>query len=604
MSIRVAQAGALEKMLNFNEADTDKGVSWKVLVFDKAGRDILSSVLRVADLFKAGVTLHLLLSAERYPLPDVPAIYFVEPTADNVARIGKDISQSLYQSWSINFISPLTRALLEDLASKTLANSAKINQVWDQYLDFTCLETDVFSLEMPQVYYDFANPRSTEEDINRVVDSIVNGLFCVLITIGKLPVIRATRGNAAEMIAQKLDEKLRSHISNTRHSSGLDTKVRPVLVLLDRNIDLVSMVNHPWTYQSLINDTCNFTRARITLPDKTAHDIEPTDTFWEENKTLPFPEVADNLDAALTKYKKDAEKLTGSADGLDNLDGPNTAHLKTALTSLPELTARKQNIDAHMNVATVLLKAIGERGLAQLFEAEQTASKQTKTQILDLINDKELKDPQDKLRLYLVYLLSTAKLSTTEQKEIEDALVEQGCTNLDAVAYIKHVKEISKMNLATQAQQTQAAPVSHQGALFQRVSGLTSSLTNRINQGTLTDGFGSIISGVKGFLPSSDDLLPLTKITQSILDPTVNPALTEDYLCFDPKESRGSITKPPKRTTYDDAILFMVGGGNYFEYANVEDWAAKNSKTVTYGATNIPSPSQFIETCALLGKSV
>jgi sec1 family domain-containing protein 1 len=40
-----------------------------------------------SKLRKRGVTLHLLLESDREEIPDVPAIYFVEPSAENIQRV-------------------------------------------------------------------------------------------------------------------------------------------------------------------------------------------------------------------------------------------------------------------------------------------------------------------------------------------------------------------------------------------------------------------------------------------------------------------------------------------------------------------------------------
>ncbi|GMM50240.1 syntaxin-binding protein [Starmerella bacillaris] len=626
-----AQVHALEKLLQFNQEPEVDGieapVSWKVLVFDTVGRDIVSSVLRVSDLFKNGVTLHLLLESQRSPIPDVPAIYFVEPTPKNIEIIGKDVASKLYTSFSLNFTRPLSRALLEDLAAKTLHSSASISQVYEQYLQFTVLEPDVFSLSLPDTYRALGDTRSSEHDIESSVNKIVDGLFCMLMTYGVVPVIRASRGNAAEMVAQVLDERLRSFLVNKRGDlpQSLHDK-RVILTLIDRNIDLVSMFSHSWTYESLINDTCVFERNSIKTPDGKVYDVDPQDKFWQSNRKLPFPEVADNLDAFVVKYKEDARKITGNGDidiedpaSVANVDlSQTTSSLKLAMTAIPELSQRKKTIDMHMNIATVLLKAIGDRGLAQLFEAEETASRLSPKQVLEIVKNKELGTPEDKLRLYLTFYVTMhsppeRRLNSSDMEEIERELMqlfsaedqEKHMHDMRALKYVKRTKEISSMSMAASNPQTPSAASSSTSNtdIFRR---FTSSLSDKLNQGSLTEGFGNIISGVRNFLPEKTET-PVTRIAQHLLDPQASAGgptakLAEDFLYFDPRESRGALSRPPpKRSVYDQTIVFMVGGGNYYEYANV---SAKLGNKVIYGATDIPSPHAFISQCAQLGANL
>lgn len=42
-----------------NAGDKSDNVVWKVLVFDKFGQDIISSIMRVNDLRENGVTVHM-----------------------------------------------------------------------------------------------------------------------------------------------------------------------------------------------------------------------------------------------------------------------------------------------------------------------------------------------------------------------------------------------------------------------------------------------------------------------------------------------------------------------------------------------------------------
>lgn len=70
-TLRDKQRSALESLLALNAASTGAQLpTWKVLVMDKVGQDVLATSLRVQDLRAAGVTLHVSVPLHtRRPLP-------------------------------------------------------------------------------------------------------------------------------------------------------------------------------------------------------------------------------------------------------------------------------------------------------------------------------------------------------------------------------------------------------------------------------------------------------------------------------------------------------------------------------------------------------
>lgn len=120
-------------------------------------------------------------------IPDVPAIYLVEPTASNIEAISSDLQKGLYSPAHINFLSSVPRLLLEEFAAK-IANAGvaeHVAQVYDQYLNFIVSEPDLFSLGLGnETYWAMNTAKIADEAMDALVDRIVSGLFSVVVTMG------------------------------------------------------------------------------------------------------------------------------------------------------------------------------------------------------------------------------------------------------------------------------------------------------------------------------------------------------------------------------------------------------------------------------------
>lgn len=627
VSLREKQIASLRRMVNLNSnvGSTNVGseTTFSVLIYDKHGQDVISPLLSVKDLRGMGVTLHMLLHSERGEVPDVPAIYFCQPTEENLVRIGQDFADGLYSSYFLNFISPISRQKMEDLALAALhaGCQANIKKVYDQYVNFICLEDDMFTLKHQGAealsYYAINRGDVKDSDIDLIMDSIVDSLFSVFVNLGQVPIIRCQRGNAAESVGERLDKKLRENLRDTRNSffTGFSTDSfaagqlsfqRPLLVLVDRNVDLATPLHHTWTYQALAHDVLNLSLNRVTVTEQDGthptnrtktkeYDLNNLDLFWDAHKASAFPDVAAAVEKELEYYKtaethvKSLKNDLPDEDAIDLLSD-NTAKLTSAITSLPELIKKKANIDKHMSIAMALLNSIKSRKLDVYFEMEEKIMGRTTLErpVLEIIKDPECGSPKDKLRIFLIMYLCSNNMTDVEFNEYVTALTEAGA-DTKAMSYMKRWKSLMKITAG-------AGLSEYTGGVAKTVS----MFSKLMNQGSAL-----VVEGVNFVL--KENKLPITRIVDHLME-LKNSEEEKEYRYFDPKllrPSDNSAATPRTRTPFQDAVVFVVGGGNYMEYSNLVSYARKKTgsanKRIIYGCTDVVNAEQFLGQLTKLG---
>merc|ERR1712083_125909 len=92
------------------------------------------------------------------------------------------------------------------------------------------------------------------------------------------------------------------------------------------------------------------------------------------------------------------------------------------------------------------------------------------------------------------------------------------------------------------------------------------------------------MEGVKNLVVKKHNL-PITKIVDELME--IKPGQYNDEYCyFDPKILRGQDNIPRAKNPFQEAIVFVVGGGNYIEYQNLMDHANSKASLMASGLSS------------------
>eukprot|EP01006_Ploeotia_vitrea_P059805 TRINITY_DN74810_c0_g1_i1.p1 TRINITY_DN74810_c0_g1~~TRINITY_DN74810_c0_g1_i1.p1 ORF type:complete len:603 (+),score=52.54 TRINITY_DN74810_c0_g1_i1:43-1851(+) len=598
MQIDCLQKDALVRLLRGGTPD-DK-IEWKVFVYDNFCRDVIAPLLKVGDLRKLGITLHMPINGERHPIRDAPCIYLIQPTQENVQRFCQDCKDDLYATYLLNFISPISRVLLEYIATELLScpNVVPNIKIFDQYLNYVSLEEDMFGLQLPKSYQFLHAPQSevSDQDIANYSEMIVSGLTSVLVTMQIVPIIVSVKGGAAQALADLLSAKL-ADLLRERQLQPSQTAHRIVLFLCDRDTDIPVCLAHTWTYRGLLHDALNMNLNKVELQADAANEkpkvmeLDRADKMWKEMAGQEVDTVMARVDTELKSYTEKQDKFKSEHNAFDE----DMEAVGALLKAFPELKDLKRYLDVHVSLNHALLGCIQQRKLDE-FNGVSTQLVLKDSLDKGLFN-KLVKDDQcktsDRVRLLLIYYMTRDEGDSAAEKEVRELerLLADLNVNMSALQYLRGMR-------------TLAAP----SRTYSSSSSSSSSAANFL---------GSFGKAMKVKLDSAGEELKntlrsqklklntLTQMVQAILadpqegKPDKRNKILESLYCVDPKTSS---TVDLTRYGFNEAVVFTVGGGNYVEYQNLKAWEKlQPQKTVLYGSTEIVNGEQFLAQLEWLG---
>lgn len=477
------------------------------------------------------------------------------------------------------------------------------------------------------------------------------------------------------MVARKLNRLITEHPTLVRSKDGRQhAHHRPVLVIMDRNMDLITPVQHASTYQALIDDVLEHKANRVEFnvkPDASAenatggssrrrpppvvhktYDIDPdVDPFYNRHKFHPFPEAIESNSAELqdvtAKEQQIRFKAGGAGAGAGGKDpaavtgvgagGGDSSELATAVESLPILLERKKKLEVHTSILQAAMNEVAARDVPQFYELEialatgtyKNDSAKAKRDVMELVSDSTKGNVDDKVRLVIVYALSKVKISDIDEvaQAMKESLETKGSTvtsgaegvsggvtasgathgtltkedrsrldmGLRAIDYMKKLRSMNMIGTVSEMMQTE---VSGGTAASSGSDYLSSFMARATTQATgllakATDKLGTMLGKIHKHRA--------TIVVENICEMRPN---TEDdeYLYLDPRV-KGDVDvttlRHATRAPVREVIAFMIGGGCYGEYQNLQ-MVADERRNVTYGSTEIVDPCSFLKLLAKL----
>ena len=565
---------ALTDDSNEYEINEDLKYCFKVLIYDDKVFNILYPLLKVFFLREYNISLTLNIKDHRDKIPDIMAIYIVSNTEENLNIIYNDMSNQIFENFSINFIIYDTSDLNESNRIQNffqkisiLDNNNSIYNISIYPIDIAIYHSKVYSLNIKRPYYYLNAPNIPDEKYNEYLSNLSNGLFSCLYLLKKIPIIKYRTGFFAEDITKKLQNHFKylfEKFPEEKELFKLKKNERTLLILLDRDTDLPIMLHHAAGLGSMIMDSFGINRGDENKEKKKFEIDLINDYIWEENINELFYEVGEKTLKQLKDFYNDMNYLdkVNKQKSYEELE-EESKKLSQSIDTLRDKKIKSEVLQQQSDFNVKLSEYASKRNLGQIYENESQILKK-RNNITNTIKDKfyenfkNLKNENNENDFYrtaLIYYLCNNKITENESNELLNLL-----PNKNAFNYLKKRKNEAQSNK---------------------------------NKKSYLD--PKWISAFMNLLSIEQPSISADLINNLISNKQVEKF--ETYNLYNKCVERETIDY-----NYTDVIVFFIGGGCFGEFEYIDEVMKKNGINIIYGCDYLYKPDEFINDLEDLGK--
>ncbi|XP_076923705.1 SNARE-interacting protein KEULE-like isoform X2 [Bidens hawaiensis] len=402
----------------------DSKSNWKVLIMDKVTVKIMSCSCKMADITDEGVSLVEDINKRRQPLPTMDAVYYIQPTKENVRILLSDMAgrTPLYRDAYFFFSSSVPKELVNHIKKEPSIKS-RLRAMKEMNLEYFAVDSQCFITEntmaLEELYGNEQMTRKGDEYLN----VMANRIATVFASLLEFPFVRyraaksldpTTMTTICDLIPTKLAAAVWNCLMKYKSLKNFNFPQTETcdLLILDRSIDQIAPIIHEWTYDAMCHDLLNMDGNKYVhevanktggRPEKKEVLLEDHDPVWLEIRHSHIADAGERLHNKMTSFmsKNKAAQMHGSRG-----DGElSTRDLQKMVQALPQYSEQVDKLSLHVEIAEKINKIIRESGLKEVGQLEQDlvfGDAGTK-EVINFLRTKPDAPRESKLRLLMIY---------------------------------------------------------------------------------------------------------------------------------------------------------------------------------------------------------
>ncbi|KAL2234000.1 protein transport Sec1a isoform X1 [Sesamum indicum] len=451
---QISRDRLLYEMLQDSKSADSKS-SWKVLIMDKVTVKVMSHSCKMADITDQGISLVEDLFRRREPLPSMDAVYFIQPSKENIVMLLSDMSgrEPLYKKAYIYFSSHVPKDLLTRIKNDASV-VPRIGALREMNLEYFSIDSQAFITDHERALEElFGDNAADSRKFDACLNVMASRIATVFASLKEFPYVRykaakgldsASDNNSRALVPAKLAAAIWNHITTYKSSIPNFPQTETCeFLIVDRSVDQIAPVIHEWTYDAMCHDLLELEGNKYIheVPSKTGGDpekkevlLEDHDPVWLELRHAHIAEASERLHEKMTNFtskNKAAQLQQRDANELSTRD------LQKMVQALPQYNEQMEKLSIHVQIAGKLNKIIRDVGLRQLGQLEQDlvfGDAGTK-EVIHFLRSNQNAPCENKLRLLMIYgcvypekfegdkavkLMQLAKLSRADMKTVKN----------------------------------------------------------------------------------------------------------------------------------------------------------------------------------------